>query len=48
MHKVHEMQAVQQLHALTEVGILNKVKKAAFESLPAKDVELQHMLIYSI
>jgi hypothetical protein len=42
------MQAVQQLHALTEVGILNKVKKAAFESLPAKDVELQHMLIYSI
>jgi AraC-like DNA-binding protein len=43
MHKVHEMQAVQQLHALTEVGILNKVKKAVFESLPAKDIELQHI-----
>lgn len=41
MHKVHEMQAVQQLHALTEVGILNKVKRAVFESLPAKDIELK-------
>ncbi|WP_390616184.1 AraC family transcriptional regulator [Maricurvus nonylphenolicus] len=41
LHKVHEMQAVQQLHALTEIGILNKVKRAVFESLPDKDIELQ-------
>ncbi len=43
MHKVHEMQAIQHLHALTEVGILNKVKRTIFESLPAKDIELKHV-----
>ena len=41
MHKVHESQALKQLHALTESGILNKVKKAVFQSLPAKDIELK-------
>ncbi len=40
IHKVHEMQAVQQLHALTETGILNKVKRVVFEALPAKNIEL--------
>ncbi len=41
MHKVHESQALKQLHALTESGILNKVKKAVYQSLPAKDIELK-------
>lgn len=41
MHQVHEAQAVKQLHALTETGILHKVKKAVFESLPAKNIELK-------
>ena len=41
MHKLHEMQAEQQLNAISETGIINKVKRAVFESLPAKDIELK-------
>lgn len=41
LHVVHEMQAVKQLHALTENGILNKVKKLVFESLPSREIELK-------
>lgn len=43
MNRYHEQQAIQQLNALTEIGIVNKVKKIIFEVLPAKDVELQYV-----
>lgn len=41
MHKFHETQAIQHLHALTEDGIVNKVKRVIMEYLPANDIELQ-------
>jgi AraC-like DNA-binding protein len=41
IHKIHEQQATKQLHELTEKGILNKVKRLIFESLPAENVELK-------
>lgn len=43
MNKYHEQQAIQHLNALTEIGIVNKVRRIIFEMLPAKDVELQYV-----
>jgi len=40
MHKVHEARADQQLYSLTEIGIVNKVKKIVFEYLPDENIEL--------